>query len=141
MKPLPLDLGAFVTFSCQVDWLVSLFKDNMPRSYNDVIPYTGISFWRSHLYLTFGARDWQGNRVPFDHDIAMQERALSHVGLNIYDGGVWGVALALSGLGDLVDVYHRNVRNTEASFSRASTLFIMPPIHLSPALGLMIRSS
>jgi len=26
----------------------------MPRSYDDTLPFTGLSYWRSHLYLTSG---------------------------------------------------------------------------------------
>lgn len=32
-----------IKFTPQLDWLLSVFKDNMPRSYNDVIPYTYVT--------------------------------------------------------------------------------------------------
>jgi len=61
--------------------------------------------------------DYNGTRLPFDSQIAIQERALTHVGLNLYDGGVWAVALALSGLSEVVDVYHRNILMTSSTGS------------------------
>jgi hypothetical protein len=75
-----------VVFTPQVDWLLQIFDGNMPRSYDDVSPYGGKSYWRSHVYLSEGARDYNGTRLAYDSQIAIQERALTHVGLNIYDG-------------------------------------------------------
>jgi hypothetical protein len=98
-----------VVFTPQVDWLLSVFNNNMPRSYDDISPYGGKSYWRSHVYLSEGAQDYNGTRLGFDSEIAIQERALTNVGLNIYDGGVWSVALSLSGLAGIVDIYHNNV--------------------------------
>lgn len=70
----------------------------MPRSYDDVSPYGGKSYWRSHVYLSEGARDYNGTRLSFDSQIAIQERALSHVGLNIYDGISWSYLVHSSAL-------------------------------------------
>eukprot|EP01126_Amoeba_proteus_P038037 TRINITY_DN394_c0_g2_i2.p1 TRINITY_DN394_c0_g2~~TRINITY_DN394_c0_g2_i2.p1 ORF type:complete len:703 (-),score=114.45 TRINITY_DN394_c0_g2_i2:78-1964(-) len=103
-------------FTPQVDWLLSIFENNMPKSYLDVLP-TGKSYWTSHSYLSSGAFDYNGTRLALDHQIAVQERSLTHVGLNLYDGGVWAVALALSGLSDFVDIYHRNVLMTSSTGS------------------------
>jgi len=105
-----------VIFTPQVDWLVSIFNNNMPKSYSDVLPYHGGKlYWYTHDYLSIGALDYNGSIVPFDDQVAIQERALTHVGLNLYDGGVWSVALAVSGLGGLVDMYQRNVLYTSAT--------------------------
>eukprot|EP01128_Nolandella_sp_AFSM9_P010103 TRINITY_DN6932_c0_g1_i1.p1 TRINITY_DN6932_c0_g1~~TRINITY_DN6932_c0_g1_i1.p1 ORF type:complete len:719 (-),score=179.21 TRINITY_DN6932_c0_g1_i1:81-2237(-) len=104
-----------VVFTPEIDWLLSVFKDNMPRSYNDVIPYTSQLYWKSHLYLADGARDYNGTRLRFWDIEAIQERALTHVGLNIYDGGVWSISLALAGLSDFVDIYTRNVLLTSST--------------------------
>lgn len=118
-----------MVFTPQVDWLMYVFNNNMPRSYDDMLPATGSSYWRSHTYLRDGAMDYNGTHLAFDDQIAIQERALTHVGLNIYDGesntgadlittgGVWGVALALSGLTEIVDVYHRNILMTSSTGS------------------------
>jgi len=104
-----------VVFTPQIDWLLYIFNNNMPRSYDDVLPYGLKSYWRSHVYLSEGARDYNGTRLAFDSQIAIQERALSNVGLNLYDGGVWGVALAISGLAPIVDIYHNNVLYTSST--------------------------
>jgi len=42
---------------------------------------------------------------------------LSHVGLNLYDGGVWSVALALAGFHEVVDIYFRNILMTSSTGS------------------------
>jgi len=104
-------------FTPQVDWLLHVFNNNMPRSYDDTLPFTGKSYWKSMTYITDGAIDYNGTRLAFDNEIAIQERALTHVGLNLYDGGVWAVSLALSGLHEMVDVYHRNVLMTSSTGS------------------------
>eukprot|EP01129_Flabellula_baltica_P000437 TRINITY_DN1044_c0_g1_i1.p1 TRINITY_DN1044_c0_g1~~TRINITY_DN1044_c0_g1_i1.p1 ORF type:complete len:684 (-),score=174.24 TRINITY_DN1044_c0_g1_i1:38-2089(-) len=105
-------------FTPQVKWLLSIFADSMPKSYDDVLPATGKSFWLTEKYLSGGPIDpVTGAVLPFDDDVSIQERSLTHVGLNIYDGGVWSVALALSGLSDFVEVYYRNVLYTSTTGS------------------------
>jgi len=104
-----------VIFTPQTDWLLKIFNNNMPRSYDDVLPYGDKSYWKSHVYISEGAQDFNGTRLPFDSQIAIQERALSHVGLNLYDGGIWGVALAVCGMAPIVDIYHRNVLYTSST--------------------------
>jgi len=103
----------------QVKWLVSLIGNSMPRSYDDRLPATGKYFWYTEKYLKERPRDpnRNGTIVDFDDQVAIQERALTHIGLNLYDGGVWGVALSLSGLADVVDVYYRNVLYTSTTGS------------------------
>lgn len=75
-----------MVFTPQIDWLMYVFNNNMPRSYDDTLPATGTSYWRSHTYLSEGAMDYNGTHLAFDDQIAIQERALTHVGLNLYDG-------------------------------------------------------
>jgi len=53
--------------------------------------------------------------VPFDSEIAIQERTLTRYGLNLYDGATWQIALALSGLGALAETYERNVLYTSST--------------------------
>jgi len=106
-----------VVFTPQTDWLLYVFNNNMPRSYNDVSPYGGKSYWKSHVYVSEGARDYNGTRLAFDSAIAIQERALSHVGLNLYDAGVWSVALTVSGMGGIVDIYQDQVLFTSSTGS------------------------
>jgi hypothetical protein len=97
-------------FTPQVKWLISLLRSSMPRSYDDVLPASRKSFWITEKYLSEGPiNPIDGKVIAFDHDVSIQERSLTHVGLNIYDGAVWAVALSLSGFGDIVDVYFRNV--------------------------------
>jgi hypothetical protein len=103
-------------FTPQTDWLLKIFQDSMPRSYDDILPYGGgKSFWKSHNYISEGAMDYNKTRLPMDSQIAIQERALTHVGLNIYDGSVWALALTLSGMVEIVDVYHMNVLYTSST--------------------------
>jgi hypothetical protein len=105
-----------IVWTPQVDWLISIFENNMPRSYDDTLPYNGgKSYWKSRNYFVAGAFDYNMTRLPLDDMVAIQERALTHVGLNIYDAGVWGVGLTLSGLGNLVDMYHKNILYTSGS--------------------------
>jgi hypothetical protein len=108
-----------VVWTPQVKWLVSLMGSNMPRSYDDRLPATGKLFWFTAKYLRERPVDPNRNNsiVAFDDQVAIQERALTHIGLNLYDGGVWAVALALSGLSELVDVYYRNVLYTSTTGS------------------------
>eukprot|EP01120_Amphizonella_sp_Union-15-10_P008340 TRINITY_DN2989_c0_g1_i1.p1 TRINITY_DN2989_c0_g1~~TRINITY_DN2989_c0_g1_i1.p1 ORF type:complete len:667 (-),score=152.82 TRINITY_DN2989_c0_g1_i1:49-2049(-) len=98
-----------IVLSDQAVWLIKQFNLGMPRSYDDVIPYTGDSFWHSEKYLNVGAFSPTGEKLKYDDQIAIQERALTHTGLNLYDGAVWGVALTLVGAHEYVDVYHRGV--------------------------------
>jgi len=98
-----------VTMTPQVQWLLKQFNLGMPRSYDDVVPYTGVSFWHTAKYIEKGAFSPYGEELPFDSQIAIQERALTHSGLNLYDGGVWSIALCLAGVFEMVDVYNRGV--------------------------------
>eukprot|EP01121_Diplochlamys_sp_Union-15-3_P004193 TRINITY_DN141_c0_g2_i2.p1 TRINITY_DN141_c0_g2~~TRINITY_DN141_c0_g2_i2.p1 ORF type:complete len:663 (-),score=169.39 TRINITY_DN141_c0_g2_i2:41-2029(-) len=98
-----------VTITPQVSWLLRQFVLGMPRSYDDTVPYTGDSFWHTKKYITKGAFSPFGDQLAFDDQIAIQERALTHAGLNLYDGGVWSIALALSGCSQYVDMYNRGV--------------------------------
>ncbi len=43
--------------------------------------------------ISAGAFDPFGNRVPLDHAVAVQERCLTHEGLNLYDGATWELSL------------------------------------------------
>jgi len=108
-----------IVWTPQVKWLVSLMQNSMPRSYDDRLPASGKLFWFTAKYLRERPVDPNRNNsiVPFDDMVATQERALTHIGLNLYDGGVWSVSLALSGLGELVDVYYRNVLYTSTTGS------------------------
>jgi hypothetical protein len=108
-----------IVFTPQVKWLCSIFANSMPKSYDDKLPATGKMFWYTEKYLSERPKDpnRNGTIVPFDDQVAIQERALTHIGLNLYDGGVWAVALSLSGLADLVDVYYRNVLYTSTTGS------------------------
>jgi len=99
-----------IVWTPQVDWLVSIIDNGMPKSYSDVLPYAGGQlYWKSKNYVASGAQNYNGTRIPFDDMVAIQERALTHVGLNLYDAGVWSVALSVSGLSGLADMYHANV--------------------------------
>jgi len=104
-----------IVFTPQVDWLVNIIENNMPRSYDDRLPSSNKLYWYTHDYLTIGAFDFNGTKLDFDSQVAIQERALTHEGLNLYDGGVWALALTLSGLGELADVYYRNVLYTSST--------------------------
>jgi len=108
-----------VIMTPQVKWLVSIFGNSMPKSYDDRLPATGKLFWYTEKYLTERPVDPNRNNtiVSFDDQVAIQERALTHIGLNLYDGGVWAVALALSGLNGIVEVYYRNVLYTSTTGS------------------------
>jgi len=86
----------------------------MPRSYQDILP-DGTSFWTTAAYLDIGAIDPFGNPVALDSQIATQERTLTRYGLNLYDGATWEIALALSGLGQLAEIYERNILYTSSS--------------------------
>lgn len=90
-------------------FLLNQLQQGLPRSYQDTLP-TGDNYWRTPVYLTYvkqhqqtllfssgGAVDPYGNRVALDSQIAVQERTLTHYGLNLYDGATWEIALALEG--------------------------------------------
>jgi len=103
-------------FTPQTEWLMSIFENSMPKSYLDVLPYNGgISYWSTKNYLSSGAFDFNGTRLPLDDMVAIQERALTHVGLNLYDAGIWSVALALSGFESITGMYYRNVMYTSGT--------------------------
>jgi len=105
-------------FSPQTEWLNGIFANSMPKSYEDMLPYNGgYSYWQTKNYMTVGAFDFNGTRLPLDDIVAIQERALTHVGLNLYDAGIWTVALTLSGFSDVTQIYHRNVLYTSATGS------------------------
>jgi len=97
-----------MVFTPQTEWLVKIFNNNMPKSYEDTLPFNGgVLYWKTRNYLTIGAFDYNGTKLPLDDIVAIQERALTHVGLNLYDAGIWSVALALNGFAEVGDVYYR----------------------------------
>jgi hypothetical protein len=105
-----------MVYTPQTEWLIGIFQNNMPKSYEDVLPYNGgFSYWNTKNYITSGAFDYNGTRLPLDDIVAIQERALTHVGLNLYDAGIWSVALALSGFSEITGVYYRNVMYTSGT--------------------------
>jgi hypothetical protein len=103
-------------FTPQTQWLLGIFKNSMPKSYEDMLPYNnGFSYWNTKDYITIGAFDYNGTRLPLDDIVAIQERALTHVGLNLYDAGIWSVALSLTGFEAVSSVYYRNVMYTSGT--------------------------
>jgi len=105
-----------MVFTPQTEWLVKIFNNNMPKSYEDTLPFNGgVLYWKTRNYLTIGAFDYNGTKLPLDDIVAIQERALTHVGLNLYDAGIWSVALALNGFAEVGDVYYRNVMYTSGT--------------------------
>jgi len=95
-------------FSPQLKFLLNQLRDGLPRSYDDVLP-NGDNYWVTPVYLDVGAIDPFGNKVDLDSEIAIQERTLTHYGLNLYDGATWTIALALEELGAVATLYERNV--------------------------------
>eukprot|EP01123_Difflugia_compressa_P007722 TRINITY_DN211_c0_g1_i5.p1 TRINITY_DN211_c0_g1~~TRINITY_DN211_c0_g1_i5.p1 ORF type:complete len:720 (-),score=159.75 TRINITY_DN211_c0_g1_i5:80-2176(-) len=105
-----------MVFTPQTEWLISIFDSNMPKSYQDVLPYNGgYLYWKTKDYLRSGAFDYNGTRLPLDDIVAIQERALTHVGLNLYDAGIWSVGLSLAGFADFTGMYYRNVMYTSGT--------------------------
>jgi hypothetical protein len=99
----------------QVDWLLSIFDNSMPKSYHDILPSTGKSYWHSADYLGNGAFLPDGTRIPIDSHLAIQERTMTHKSLNLYDGGLWAIALTLNGLGEVAGLYHNNILATSST--------------------------
>eukprot|EP01102_Stenamoeba_stenopodia_P001536 TRINITY_DN1133_c0_g1_i2.p1 TRINITY_DN1133_c0_g1~~TRINITY_DN1133_c0_g1_i2.p1 ORF type:complete len:648 (+),score=165.19 TRINITY_DN1133_c0_g1_i2:65-2008(+) len=101
-------------YNQQINWLLQQFQNGLPRSYDDVLP-NGDNFWTTAAYLDIGAIDPFGNPVPLDSQIAIQERTLTRYGLNLYDGATWEIALALSGLGAVAEIYENTVLYTSST--------------------------
>mmetsp|Transcript_40456 Transcript_40456/g.99340 ORF Transcript_40456/g.99340 Transcript_40456/m.99340 type:complete len:791 (+) Transcript_40456:140-2512(+) len=105
--PVPRDTPAL---SAEVNFLLRTLERGVPRSYIDVMPVEPPQlYWKTRAYLDEGAFDPFGNRVELDSIIAVQERTLTNMGLNLYDGSLWQIALCLEGLCDFADIYERNV--------------------------------
>ena len=97
-----------VTYTPEVQFLLAQLVMGLPRSYDDVLP-TGQNYWTTPMYLEVGALAPSGKRQALDSQIAIQERTLSHYGLNLYDGSTWEIALCLVGLCDVAKVYEANI--------------------------------
>lgn len=99
-----------------VQWLINMFEQGygLPRSYNDVLP-NGDVYWGSQTYLSVGAFDESGNHTQLDSIIAIQERTLTRYGLNLYDAGVWEIALSLWWLYDVAYIYENNILYTSTT--------------------------
>jgi hypothetical protein len=98
-------------FNNNIRTLLREFTDNggLPKSYRDILPTTNESYWGSETYLRIGAIDAFGHPVPLDSIVAIQERTLTHEGLNLYDGATWQIALSLWQLFDVALMYERNI--------------------------------
>eukprot|EP01062_Namystynia_karyoxenos_P008242 TRINITY_DN1289_c0_g1_i5.p1 TRINITY_DN1289_c0_g1~~TRINITY_DN1289_c0_g1_i5.p1 ORF type:complete len:685 (+),score=273.24 TRINITY_DN1289_c0_g1_i5:86-2056(+) len=99
-----------------LQWLLSVFNRGwgLPSSYIDILP-NGQVYWATKTYLEMGAFDEFGRPSDLDSIIAIQERTLTRYGLNLYDAGVWEIALALWGRYDVAAVYERNVLYTSTT--------------------------
>ena len=93
-----------------LQWLLSIFNRGwgLPSSYVDILP-NGQVYWATKTYLAMGAFDESGRKTDIDSIIAIQERALTRYGLNLYDASVWEIALSLWGRNDVALVYERNI--------------------------------
>lgn len=103
-----------ISNSIAVQFLLNQMVLGLPRSYQDTLP-NGQIYWHTVDYLAIGAVDPFGNHLPLDSQVAIQERTLSHYGLNLYDGATWEIALSLSGLSSVAGVYERNVLYTSST--------------------------
>lgn len=99
-----------IPYTKNLQFLLEVFNQGtgLPSSYRDTLP-DGTVYWATRTYLAVGAFDANGTRVTLDSQIAIQERTLSHYGLNLYDGATWEIALGLWGLWDVAEIYERNI--------------------------------
>lgn len=97
-------------YSDQVKFLLNRLVDGVPRSYQDILPTPAQdNYWLTPVYLEVGGFDYTGKKLPLDDQISIQERALTHFGLNLYDGATWEIGLALAGLHEVASSYEKNV--------------------------------
>eukprot|EP01059_Diplonema_ambulator_P023156 TRINITY_DN3857_c1_g3_i3.p2 TRINITY_DN3857_c1_g3~~TRINITY_DN3857_c1_g3_i3.p2 ORF type:complete len:677 (+),score=280.18 TRINITY_DN3857_c1_g3_i3:118-2031(+) len=99
-----------------LQWLLSIFNRGygLPGSYIDILP-NGQVYWATKTYLSVGAFDEYGNPTALDGIIAIQERALTRYGLNLYDAAVWEIAITLWNRWDVAQVYERNILYTSTT--------------------------
>eukprot|EP00660_Eupelagonema_oceanica_P010211 gene10211-8746_t len=91
------------------------YPDNLQWClYIDILP-NGQVYWATKTYLEKGAFDENGHHTDLDSIIAIQERTLSRFGLNLYDAGIWEIALSLWGRHDVAMVYERNILYTSTT--------------------------
>lgn len=115
-KPNPHAANLTQPYTPNLIFLLQIFNtgNGLPLSYRDVLP-NGQVYWGTKTYLDAGAFDPNGTQLPLDDIIAIQERTLSRFGLNLYDGAVWEIALALWNRWDVAEIYERNILYTSTT--------------------------
>ena len=97
--PGPADPKRPILWNSRSQYLMDTYYDSIPHSYS--VPD---GYFRSPKYMTPGLHP-----VPLDGQEAIEDRVSTQYGLNLYDGGTWEIALALSNEFELQDVYNRQI--------------------------------